>query len=55
MSCSSAESGIVCTRLVIVAGMLASAVAAFLVLSRLGEAAAAMPPIPDAGDDINGM
>jgi hypothetical protein len=37
------------------AGMLASAVAAFVVLSRLREAGTAMPAIPDAGDEINGM
>jgi len=55
MSCSTAESGIVCTRVVMIAGMLASAVAAFFVLSRFREAGTSMPTIPDAGDEINGM
>lgn len=55
MSCSTAESGLVCTRLVMLAGMLASAVAAFVVLRRLREDGTALPVIPDAGDEINGM
>jgi len=52
MNCLTAGSGTICTRWIMLAGVLASAVAAFVLVSRLRQADAA---VPDAGDDIHGM
>lgn len=52
MSCANGGSGVWCTRWVMFAGMLASAVAAFVLVSRLTEA---VPSVPDGSDEIYGM
>ena len=52
MSCLTAGGGLTCTRWVMFASAFASAVAAFMLVSRLRRAG---PHTPDEWDEINGM
>lgn len=52
MECLAGGRGTNCTRWLMFAGMLASAVAAFMLVSRLTEAGT---PVREGSDDIYGM
>lgn len=55
MSGLTVDSCSTCTRWVMLAGVLASVVAAFMLLDRFGQPEPAVSEAPEESDEINGM